>query len=294
MTGGGSGQLVLRRLPARASLRRLALGVAAAVLAALPAMADRAQAQQPTISVPAKLSAEAGVRSPLAIRVGPAAGLPRNAFLRIRGLPPMAALSDGHSIAPGSWAVPLTALANLSVLLAPDAPASSEIVVTLVAVDGSVLAEARSTLVVASAARPPNRATQAEPDSKAPTSATILRSGSEPPAESRGVIGGPGLRATQSMTPEDRERATRLLQKGEDHLSEGNVSAARLMFEKAADAGLAQAAMALAATFDAAELARLSVRGIQADAKEARRWYERALQLGSRDAEQRLRRLGAN
>jgi len=285
VTGGGSGQLVLRRLPARASLRRLALGVAAAVLAALPAMPDRAQAQQPTISLPAKLSAEAGVRSPLAIRVGPAAGLPRNAFLRIRGLPPMAALSDGHSIAPGSWAVPLTALANLSVLLAPDAPASSEIVVTLVAVDGSVLAEARSTLVVASAAR-------------APTSATILRSGSEPPAEPRGVIGGPGLRAVQSpgqsMTPEDRERATRLLQKGEDHLSEGNVSAARLMFEKAADAGLAQAAMALAATFDAAELSRLSVRGIQADAKEARRWYERALQLGSRDAEQRLRRLGAN
>jgi hypothetical protein len=274
------------------------LGVAVAVLATLSARPDSAQAQQPTISVAAKLTAEPGVRSPLAIRVGPAASLPRNSFLRIRGLPPMAALSDGHSIAPGSWAVPLTALANLSVLLAPDAPANSEIVVTLVAVDGAVLAEARSTLVLASAARPPNRATQAEPDSKAPTSATILRSGAEPPAEQRGVIGGPGLRTGQSpgqsMTPEDRERATRLLQKGEDHLSEGNVSAARLMFEKAADAGLAQAAMALAATFDAAELSRLSVRGIQADAKEARRWYERALQLGSREAEQRLRRLGAN
>jgi TPR repeat protein len=33
---------------------------------------------------------------------------------------------------------------------------------------------------------------------------------------------------------------------------------------------------------------------VQADAKEARRWYERALQLGARDAEPRLRRLGAN
>ena len=130
------------------------------------------------------------------------------------------------------------------------------------------------------ATRPPDRATQAEPESKAPASATILRAGPEPPTESRGVIGGPGLRSAQSMTPEDRERATRLLQKGEDHLAEGNVSAARLMFERAADVGLAQAAMALAATFDADELARLSVRGIQADAKEARRWYERALQLG--------------
>ena len=63
------------------------------------------------------------------------------------------------------------------------------------------------------------------------------------------------------MTPEDRDRAMRLMQKGDEHLADGNVSAARLMFERAADVGLAQAAMALAATFDAAELARLSVRG---------------------------------
>ena len=69
---------------------------------------------------------------------------------------------------------------------------------------------------------------------------------------------------------------------------------ARLFYERAADAGLAQAAMSLAATFDADELAKLQVRGIQADAKEARRWYERARQLGAAEAEQRLRRLGAN
>ena len=128
---------------------------------------------------------------------------------------------------------------------------------------------------------PVRGAQQAEPDAKAPASATILRAGPEPPTEARAIIGGPGLRSGRSMTPEDRERAMRLLQKGEEHLADGNVSAARLMFEQAADAGLAQAAMALAATFDAAELARLSVRGIQADAKEARRWYERALQLGA-------------
>ena len=97
------------------------------------------------------------------------------------------------------------------------------------------------------------------------------------------------------MAPDDRDRAMRFMQKGEEHLADGNVSAARLMFERAADVGLAQAAMALAATFDATELARLSVRGgIQPDAKEARRWYERALQLGDADAEPRLRRLGSN
>jgi hypothetical protein len=51
--------------------------------------------------------------------------------------------------------------------------------------------------------------------------------------------------------------------------------------------------MAHAATYDPTELARLSVRGIQPDMREARRWYDRARQLGAKDADQRLHRLGA-
>jgi len=86
----------------------------------------------------------------------------------------------------------------------------------------------------------------------------------------------------------------RLLAKGNEQLDEGNISAARLFFERAADAGLAEGAMALAATFDAAELGRLNVRGIKADSKLARQWYERARQLGAGAADERLRRLGAN
>jgi len=29
--------------------------------------------------------------------------VPRNSFVRVRGLPPTAALTEGYSIAPGSW-----------------------------------------------------------------------------------------------------------------------------------------------------------------------------------------------
>jgi TPR repeat protein len=83
------------------------------------------------------------------------------------------------------------------------------------------------------------------------------------------------------------------MEKGNQELESGNISAARLFFEYAADAGLAEAAMALAGTFDASELAKLNVRGIKPDATEARRWYERARQLGAVDAENRVRRLGA-
>jgi TPR repeat protein len=95
------------------------------------------------------------------------------------------------------------------------------------------------------------------------------------------------------MDPRDRERAQRLMEKGNEQLEGGNVSAARLFYEYAADAGLAEAAMALAGTFDASELEKLNVRGIKPDATEARRWYERARQLGAVDADNRVRRLGA-
>jgi len=86
----------------------------------------------------------------------------------------------------------------------------------------------------------------------------------------------------------------RLVKKGDEQLAEGNIAAARLFYERAADAGLAQGAMALAGTFDATELAQLGVRGIQPDPKQARRWYERAQQLGAGEAEERLRRIGTN
>jgi TPR repeat protein len=96
------------------------------------------------------------------------------------------------------------------------------------------------------------------------------------------------------MVPEDRERALKLVKKGDEAMADGLVAPARLLYERAADLGLAQAAMALAGTYDAAELTRPNLRGIRPDAKEAKRWYERARQLGAGDANERLRRLGAN
>jgi hypothetical protein len=292
---GDKGQLVSRQSPSCVPMRRMALGLAVAGSLLLPALTSLAEAQQATINVAARVTAETGVRSPLAIRLGPPGALPRNSYLRIRGLPTTASLSDGYVIAPGSWAIPLTGVDNLSVLLDANAPARSDLIVTLLSVDGAVLAEVTSTLIVGATTGSTARSTQKEPEAKAPTNATILRAGTEPPNEPRATISGPGLRASSPITPEDRERAQRLMQKGEEQFAQGNVAAARLMYERAAEIGLPEAALALGASFDTEELARLSVRGgVQADAKEARRWYERALQLGARDAEPRLRRLGAN
>jgi hypothetical protein len=292
---GDTGQLVSRQSPSCVLMRRMALGLVVAGSLLLPALTSLAEAQQATINVAARVTAETGVRSPLAIRVGPPGALPRNSYLRIRGLPTTASLSDGYVIAPGSWAIPIARVDSLSVLLDVNAPAQSDLIVTLLSVEGAVLAEVTSTLIVGTTTGSTGRSTQKEPETKAPTNATILRAGTEPPNEPRATISGPGLRVGSPITPEDRERAQRLMQRGEEQFAQGNVAAARLMYERAADIGLPEAALALGASFDTEELARLSVRGgVQADAKEARRWYERALQLGARDAEPRLRRLGAN
>jgi len=256
-----------------------------------PSLAHAQTSQQPAITLPAAISAEAATQAALPIRVTPADAVPRNSFVRVRGLPPTAALTEGYSIAPGSWAVSLAALPELKIMLPAGTTGRSEIIVTLVSIDGAVLAETRATLAIAPAGQRNERnlmTRDAGPPPGPPPSATILRAGVGEGAERSAAPPQPG------MPPQDRERAMRLVKKGDEQLAEGNIAAARLFYERAADAGLAQGAMALAGTFDATELAQLGVRGIQPDPKQARRWYERAQQLGASDAEERLRRIGTN
>ena len=68
---------------------------------------------------------------------------------------------------------------------------------------------------------------------------------------------------------------------------------ARMFFKKAADAGDAQAAVAMGATYDPNLFASLKVQGMRPDVQLARQWYERAVNLGSKDARDRLDSLGA-
>jgi hypothetical protein len=250
-----------------------------------------AQTARPTIAVTATVPAEPATQAPLAIRVGPPDAVPKGSFIRIRGLPPTMALSDGHSIAPGSWAVPIAALPNLKITLPAVAPGKSEISITLVGSDGSVLAEAKSVLVVAASSPQDGRA---QSKSESPP-VSILRAGAPLQADTPERTGAqiPPDRPDK-LTPEQRERALRLVRRGDEQLTEGGIAQARLLYERAAEAGLAQGAMSMAATYDAAELGRLGVRGLQPDRAAAMRWYERARQLGAAEAEQRLRRLGAN
>src|SRR5262249_28605585 len=67
-----------------------------------------------------------------------------------------------------------------------------------------------------------------------------------------------------------------LLSRGDMLFSTGDLAAARLFYERAADAGDAQAAVRLGETFDPIFLDHSRLRGVRGDAEAALSWYRRA------------------
>jgi hypothetical protein len=82
-----------------------------------------------------------------------------------------------------------------------------------------------------------------------------------------------------------------LLQRALLALQNRDVAAARLLLQRAADGGNAQAAAALAATYDPDVLKQLGALGAQANIERAREWYQKAAQWGSPEAGSRLSEL---
>ena len=117
-----------------------------AALGALAAFASleqvSAQGVEPRINVAATIVAEPAAQTPMSIQVGPRDALPSNSFIRVRGLPPSVSLTEGHVISPGSWAIPLFGLPTLKANIPAGVLGRTEVTISLVAVDGRVIAEA--------------------------------------------------------------------------------------------------------------------------------------------------------
>jgi hypothetical protein len=82
-----------------------------------------------------------------------------------------------------------------------------------------------------------------------------------------------------------------LMTRGKALLASGDIPPARLLLERAAEAGEASAALMLAQTYDPTVLGTQDIRNITPDPALARSWYQRAAQLGSADAQRRLTQL---
>ena len=86
----------------------------------------------------------------------------------------------------------------------------------------------------------------------------------------------------------DPDELATLMKRAKDLIAIGDIASARLLLERAADAQEASAALLLAQTYDPAVLGAQDMRSITPDPAAARIWYQKAAQLGSSDATQRL------
>jgi TPR repeat protein len=94
----------------------------------------------------------------------------------------------------------------------------------------------------------------------------------------------------QLMTAEDAA----LMERGRALVKSGDIASARLLFQRLADAGIADAALGLAATYDPRYLAQQNLIGVMGDTTKAHAWYKRASELGSTEAGRILARTNAD
>jgi hypothetical protein len=111
----------------------------------------------------------------------------------------------------------------------------------------------------------------------------------EPTVETHRIaIAPPGEQNVAPSRQLDADEITALLKHGENLIRNGDLAAARLVLQRAAEAKSAEAALTLAATYDPVILRELRVYGFASDVEMARSWYEKAKEFGSAAASQRL------
>jgi TPR repeat protein len=90
-------------------------------------------------------------------------------------------------------------------------------------------------------------------------------------------------------TPQlDREQIAILVERGKHFIASGDLAAARVVLRRAAESKDAEAALALGSTYDPLILRKLKTFGFAGDLEVARGWYEKAKELGSEEAQQRI------
>lgn len=197
-------------------------------------------------------------------------------LLTVRGLPEAVKLSAGFRFQ-NAWAVSISDLTHLR--LTPDSgyEGAFTIEVSLLRkLDGAAIS--RSVHV------------------------DILRPGNGADAMSRVVGGGehtagsdrraPMIGAAEPARLSATEEAV-MIERADGLLQGGDIAAARLLYERLARRGSYKGALAMARTYDPDGLKGMAIVGLRPDMEKAREWYQKAKELGSRDAATRLLALDA-
>jgi hypothetical protein len=146
--------------------------------------------------------------------------------------------------------------------------------------------EERSDSEISSAVTPslPNREEIAAPPPSAPAP-------SLPQLEHQEIAASPIISRPPEQEQFDQKEISVLLNRGKNLMASGDLAAARIVLRRAVDGNNAEAALALAATYDPFVLRELKVYGFTGDAAMARTWYEKSAELGSPVAPRRLEKL---
>jgi hypothetical protein len=200
------------------------------------------------LSAPVSIEAKPGEAVAFPIAIDSSAQLPARSVLAVRAMPEGASLSKGRPYGDAEWSLNPHELANLSLRMPENASGDTSLRIELVAPDGAILATAITRL-------------EAAPGE--PKSALIVR------ADESGRIDG-------------------LIDHGQKMIDVGYFAGARAYFQRAAEAGSGDAALALGATYDPAFIEALEAQGIKADPDAAQLWYTRARELGVEDQAAKL------
>jgi hypothetical protein len=169
--------------------------------------------------------------------------------------------------------------------------------------DGSVAAVPTSSTIVTAAPAPtavtpapaptvatpplaPPLAAAEEPTPAAETSVDSRRQSEPAPPKEKPIIA--AAPAPAPLAPAEIEE---LVSRGGQLLATGDIAAARVFFERAAEQGNAAAATAAGKTYDPLYLEEAHVRGIRGDPVAAAKWYRRASAAGDKEADLRMQKL---
>jgi hypothetical protein len=267
--------------------------VAPHIAAGDPNLVQVANPEGPALAIE-NIVGPAGVPIPVKITIT-LADSEEYSFLMFRGLPDTLSLSAGFRLK-DSWAVSLRDLQKLTLVSPPGYEGAFKLEVLLVKGRNTPV-ESRTVAVrvggggvapipeeaVASIPREPvstSRILTSTPPEVEPRVQQI-----EPERPQQPALAARPAPSKLTITPDAEatmlDRAARLLQTGD-------VSSARLLFEHIAKKGSGKAAMALGQTFDPAFLRSMNTLGLKPDPEKAKEWYTIAIQLGQREAKERL------
>ena len=137
---------------------------------------------------------------------------------------------------------------------------------------------------------PPNASTAPAINEPAPGPVESNPAPPPPPAQTAPAQAAPPSVAKPAIVLDQNEIDT-LIRRGKNLLNDGDFAAARVLFERTAKAGSADAALALGSTYDPNVIKRLGAIMVNPDVEKARQWYHLAADRGSAATSLRLANL---